>query len=299
MMWQSKNYTLALALINQFITPKLIVMKRSIILIGGVIILTSFSTSQPDTLDIVNNESFQTGEEIEFKMSFGVFTIGKAKMKIHPTIHNVNYRGCYKVDIWGKTSGMVDWVSRVDDNWGAYVDTLSLVPHISYRKIKEGSYRKNELVKFDHTTNNIEVKTVDKETGKFKEPMYYASPMENVRSMISGMMYLRTVDFEAMAVGDTLTMSGFFEDEFYDLDIIYKGKGKVKTKAGKFNAIKLVPIVPNNKLFDGENSVTAWISDDKNRLPLKVEADMFIGNAGVEIINYKGVKNPLNFYKKE
>jgi hypothetical protein len=116
---------------------------------------------------------------------------------------------------------------------------------------------------------------------------------------MSWMMYLRTVDFDAMTVGDTLTMSGFFEDEFYDLDIIYKGKGKVKTKAGKFNAIKLVPVVPNNKLFDGENSVTAWISDDKNRLPLKVEADMFIGSAGVEIIKYKGVKNPINFYKKE
>ena len=295
---KSLKNTLALALFIQFITPKFIIMKRSIILAVGIVLLASFSSSKLDSLEVVNNESFDAGEEIEFKMNFGIFTIGKAKIKIHKTIHNVNYRGCYKVDIWGKTSGMVDWVARVDDNWGAYVDTTYLVPHIAYRKIKEGNYRKNELVKFDHVTKNIEVKVVDKETGKFKEPLYYASPIENVRSMISGVMYLRTIDFNKKSIGDKITMSGFFEDTFYDLDILYQGKGKVKTKAGKFNAIKLVPIVPDNKLFDGENSITFWISDDKNRLPLKVEADMFIGKAKVEIINYKGVKNPINFYKK-
>ncbi len=292
-----EKITLALALCIQYITPKLIVMKRSTILLLAIALLASFSPSQLDTLEVVNNESFEAGEEIEFKMSFGIITIGKAKMKIHKKIRKVNYRGCYKVEIWGKTSGMVDWVARVDDNWGAYIDTMSLVPHITYRKIKEGNYRKNEIVKFDHTTNNIEVKEVDDDTGKFKEPLYYASPVQNVRSMISGFMYLRTLDYSNMSLGDTLTMSGFFEDEFYDLDILYEGKGKVNTKAGRFNAIKLVPIVPDNKLFDGENSVTLWISDDKNRLPLKIEADMFIGSVGAEIISYKGVKNPINFYE--
>lgn len=274
-------------------------MKKGIYIFGLAILFSAFDSGRNDAEYFsIDNESFDVGEKLEFKMSFGMFTIGKAQMKIHPTIHNVNYRGCYKVDIYGKTSGMVDWVARVDDNWGAYVDTAAMVPHIAYRKIKEGGYRKNEIVKFDHTTNNIEVKVVDNDTGKFKEPMYYAAP-DNIRGMISGFLYLRTVDFDAMTIGDTLTVSGFFEDSFYDLDIIYSGKDRLKTKAGKFNAIKLVPIVPDNKLFDGENSVTAWISDDKNRLPIKIEADMFIGNAGVELISYEGVKNPINNYKKK
>ena len=274
-------------------------MKRGILIISLVILLTAFQSANDNSEFIsVKNTSFGLGEELEFKMSFGIFAIGKGLMKIHPTIHNINYRGCYKVDIYGKTSGMVDWVAKVDDNWGAYVDTAAMVPHIEYRKIKEGGYRKNEVVKFDHTTNNIEVKVVNNDTGKFKEPMYYAAP-NDVRSMLSGFLYLRTIDFDNMNVGDTLTISGFFEDSFYDLNIIYSGKDQLKTKAGKFNAIKLVPIVPDNKLFDGENSVTAWISDDKNRLPLKVEADMFIGNAGVELINYDGVKNPVNNYDKK
>lgn len=268
--------------------------KRNYIYVILFIVLSAFQSSNSETEYIqVNNESFDVGEEVEYKMNFGVFTVGKGKMKIHPTIHNVNYRGCYRIDIWGKTSGMVDWLARVDDNWGAYVDSAALVPHIEYRILKEGNYRRNEIVKFDHATDNIEVKLVDKNTGEFKEPMYYAAP-DNVRSILSGLLYMRNMSLDTVNVGDTLTISGFFEDSFYDLDIIYDGKGNIKTKAGNFNAIKLVPIVPDNKIFNGENSITAWFSDDKNRIPLKVEADMFIGSAGVELISFKGLRNPVN-----
>jgi hypothetical protein len=52
--------------------------------------------------------------------------------------------------------------------------------------------------------------------------------------------------------------------------------------------------MPDNKLFAGENSITTWFSDDKNRIPLKVSANMFIGSAGVELISYKGLRNPVN-----
>lgn len=273
-------------------------MKRLLAFIPLFILISAFNDLNSNGYVIIQHESFGPGEEIEYKMNFGFFTVGKGKMKIHPTIHRVNYRDCYRIDIWGKTSGMVDWLARVDDNWGAYVDSAALVPHIEYRNIKEGKYRKNEITKFDHETDNIEVKVIDKNTGKFKEPMYYAAP-NNVRSMLSGLLFMRAMEMDTIAVGDTIRMSGFFEDTFYDLDIMYKGKDRVKTKAGNFNAIKLVPIMPDNKIFDGENSITAWFSDDKNRIPLKVEAKMFIGSAGVEIINFKGLRNPVNAFMED
>ncbi|MFN9501465.1 MAG: DUF3108 domain-containing protein [Chryseotalea sp.] len=50
-------------------------------------------------------------------------------------------------------------------------------------------------------------------------------------------------------------------------------------------------------MFDGENSITAWFSDDKNRIPLKIDAAMFIGSAGVELTDYGNLKHPLNLVK--
>jgi len=115
--------------------------------------------------------------------------------------------------------------------------------------------------------------------------------------MISGFLYLRTMDLSKLKVNDTLLISGFFEDEFYRLRIVYKGKEVIKTKIGRIHTIVFKPVMPKNQLFDGENSITAYFSDDKNRIPVKIDAEMFIGSAGVELTDYKGMRNPINFAK--
>jgi hypothetical protein len=71
------------------------------------------------------------------------------------------------------------------------------------------------------------------------------------------------------------------------------GKEFVDTKLGEIEAFKLVPVMPDNKLFAGENSITAWFATDESRIPIRVEAHMFIGRAGCEITGFEGVKvNP-------
>lgn len=258
-----------------------------------VLALNSAFTSIDSTeFESVNYDSFKRGEKLEFQVNFGFFAIGEAEMVIDKNLYKINYRDCYKIDIYGRTSGMVDWVAKVDDHWGAYVDSLALVPHISYRNIKEGKYRKNEVVRFDHNVNLIETKVKDKKTGKFKEPKVYVAP-SGIRDMMAGAMYMRTIDFSSMNNGDKFMIHGFFEDSFYDLELIYRGKEKVKTKAGKFNAFKFAPVIPDNELFDGEDSIVAWISDDENKIPLKIQAKMFIGNVSVELSKYQEVKHPV------
>ena len=268
-------------------------MKKLLPLLVILIVLSGFTSGDSDVYPVVPHDSFVRGERLEYKVNFGIFAIGSAEMIIRDNFYRINHRDCYKIDVYGKTTGMVDWVAKVDDHWGAYVDSAALVPHISYRNIKEGNYRKNEIIRFDHRTNLIEAKVIDKKTGDFKEPNYYAAP-ENIRDMLAGYLYLRTIDFSKMKKGEIFTVKGFFEDTFYELDVKYKGKDKIKTKAGKFHAIKLAPIMPNNELFDGEDSIVAWISDDKNKIPLKVEAKMFIGSTSVELSGYHNVKNEVS-----
>lgn len=269
-------------------------------LIFGVVIvglLAGFSSDRVDIFPVVRNDSFRKGEIIKFKMTYGMFTVGKGSAQIQPNFFKVNNRDCYKVDVYGKTVGMVDWVTDVDDQWGAYVDTAALIPHMFYRKIRENNYKKDEQTHFDQVNKKIEVKTVDNQTGKFKESKFYEAPPQ-VRDMVAGFLYLRVMDLSKTKVGDTITVPGFFEDEFYKLKIIYHGKETVRTKVGKIRALLFKPVMPKNKLFDGENSISAYFSDDKNRIPIKITAEMFIGSAGVELIEYSGLKNPLNIEKR-
>lgn len=269
-------------------------------LVFGILVMIGMSAFTADerqeVYPRVRNESFTKGEILEYRMSYGIFTVGRGTTKIDNRYFKINDRDCFKVEVTGKTVGMVDWVADVDDQWGAYIDTAALVPHMTYRKIREGKYKKDEVVNFNHVTRKIEAKVFNHKTGKFKTPTYHDAP-KHVRDLISGFMYLRTQDLSKVKIGDTVVVSGFFEDSVYNLKVVFKGRETVKTKAGKFRALVFKPSMPKNSLFDGKDSITAWFSDDKNRVVLKVEADMFIGSAGVELTSYKGVKNPLNIVR--
>jgi hypothetical protein len=266
-------------------------MFRMVGLPAMVLVLSAFQQEANDVYPYVKNESFKRGEYLEYRMHYGIFNIGKGTVKIHETYAEMNNRKCFKVDVFGKTTGLVDWVADVNDQWGAYIDTAALVPHMSYRKIREGRYKKDEVVLFDHEKGRITAKVLDQKTQKYKEPVIYDAPPQ-VRDLIGGFMFMRTQDFSQKKINDTIVVKGFFEDEFYQLRVLYKGKETVKVKAGKFRAVVLKPIMPANKLFDGENSITIWFSDDKNFIPLKVSANMFIGSAGVELTAFQGLRNP-------
>lgn len=267
-------------------------MKRLVKVFFLVLILSSFSGEKKKQFIPIKNTSFGTGEVLDYRVNFGFFTVGKASTVIEKKTFNMNARPCYKVDVYGETLGFVSWITKVNDQWGAYIDTAALVTHVSYRKIKEGNYRKDELITFDHDKLQAEVKVMDQKSGIYGEPKFYPTPA-NVRDLLGGFLYLRVIDFSKYKKGDTLSISGFFEDTPYNLKIIYSGKEKLDTKMGIIPCHKLVPVMPDNKLFDGENSITCWLSDDKNKIPIKMQAKMFIGSTGVELVSFKGLRNQL------
>ncbi len=268
-------------------------MKRTGFVITLLIVLSGFTIDRQEIYPVLKNESFSRGEVIRFKMTYGFITVGKGSVSIQPEYYRVNDRDCFKVDVRGRTVGVADWFANVDDLYGAFVDTAALVPHQFYRSVRQGNYKKDEWTNFDQVNRKIEVKTLDSKTGKLKEPRYYDAPGQ-VRDMIAGFLFLRNMDISRLAKGDTLSVKGFYEDEFYDLKIIYHGKETIRVKAGKIRTVVFKPVMPKNKVFEDGNSVTVWFSDDKNRIPVKINTAMFIGNAGVELTDYSGLKNPLN-----
>lgn len=257
-----------------------------------MVLLFSNFNSKDNAGATVRNNSFGTGEELTYRVNFGIFTIGSARTKVDSKIASMRSRPCYKIDGFGATSGVASWFSKFDDQWGAYLDTTTLITHVSYRKLKEDNYRRDEIVTFDHEKEQAEVKVLNKETGAYDNTKYYPIK-KNVRDIVGGFMYLRNIDYNSHKKGDTLVVSGFMEDTYYNLKVIYDGKEKINCNIGKLMCIRIIPIVPDNKLFDGANSITAWFSDDKNRVPIKIQAKMFIGHAGLEITTFRGLRHPL------
>jgi Protein of unknown function (DUF3108) len=266
-------------------------MKRFLPALCLLILLCGFITTQEKTPPVMRNISYGVGEELEYRVHFGIFTVGRGITRVDKNLHNVNSRTCFKVDAFGETSDWISWVAKVDDNWGAYIDTTTLLTHKSYRKLREGKYIRDEQVDFDHENRRVAVKVKNKDSGLYEEKSYDVPA--NAKDLVAGFLFLRVVDFKKIAVGDTISISGFLEDASYNLQIVYSGKDIITTRVGKIQCLRLRPIMPQNSMFDGENSVLCWISDDLNRIPVKIQAKMFIGNTGLELIRFRGLRNPL------
>ncbi len=265
-------------------------MKRSILSIVICLLCMSFLHKEEKGYRYVKNNSFTTGERLEYRVHLGFLSGAYATMEIGESVHMINNRPCYKVNVFGKTAGMIDFFYKVRDNWGSYIDTSAIVPQRFYRYIRENKYRKNEIVDFNHNTDTAIVARLDKKTkAVIKRDKYSVS--NNIQDLVSGYYYLRTMNLNKLKKGDVVKIEGFFDDEIYNLEVKYEGSEKLKTKLGEFNAHVFIPKMPKNKLFPGKDPIKLWISKDTNKIPLKIEAKMRLGVVEVDLKSYENLRN--------
>jgi hypothetical protein len=265
---------------------------KKLIYVGFLIIFSGFVKS--GTVKKSGADMFRQGEKLEYRVHYGFINAGEATIQVHPELYKVNNKMCYKATCFGRSSGAFDLALKIRDTWGSYMDTSELLPQRSYRDITEGNYKLKEGVYFNHPKG---IADAERERKGEKTKYTYEVPF-GVQDIVSGFFFLRKIDYNTLKVGDTIKMDAFFEDKLYDFQIKYLGKCKLNTKFGNISSIQLTPIMPGNDLFNGENSIRVWLSDDKNKIPLKIEADMFVGAVEIDLKSYQGLKNPINFKKR-
>lgn len=233
----------------------------------------------------VKQDCLIPGERIEYRVHYGFINAGEAILQIDEDIHTVNSRPCYKIDIFGRTKGFFDVITTVRDNWGTYLDTAAVVSQMFYQSIKEGKYLKKEVIEFDQINNIALVNRLDKKDSTLlkKDSIDIT---QNMQDIVSGYYYMRTFDYDTMRDNQIFTVTGFFDDTTYHVEVKFLGRDKVKTKIGEFDSFLISPIMPKNSFFRGRNPIKAWISDDKFRIPLKVKAELIIGSLEIDIRSY-------------
>lgn len=239
------------------------------------------------------NTSFRTGEVLRYKVHYGIINGGEALIETSSALERVADRPCYRATVSGHTIGSLDYFMKVRDQWRAYIDTASILPLRSSRDIAEGTYRKKEVVEFDQAHDVVNVLQTHT-----KEPIHYTFKVpNNVQELVSGFYFLRTLDYDHMKPGDLIHVGGFFDEGTFNLEVAYKGRELVETKAGLIHAIKLVPRMPKNRIFRGEDAIKVYFSDDKNKIPVLFQAELFVGSVKIDLYKYDGLKAKLNLAK--
>ncbi|WP_017732835.1 DUF3108 domain-containing protein [Nafulsella turpanensis] len=259
-------------------------MNRLILFLFLLITLSSGAAEKD--YRVIPFESFGEGEVMKYRVHYGFVTAGEATMVVDNKLYRLNDRPCYRIDVFGETTGLADGLFSIDNNWGTFLDTAAVIPHKSYQFIKEGGYRRNRIVDFDQQQRLARLNKLHKESRELVEVEEYEVP-QNVQDMVSGYYYLRTLNYDKMKEGQIIAVDAFFDGEIYDFKVRYLGKEKIKTRLGRKRAVVLEPIMPDNEVFEGGNPIKVWISDDQYKIPLKVRANLLVGAVEVDIKEFR------------
>lgn len=252
-------------------------MKRIIPIIFLLFYLNSHG--QNDTI------SFEDGEFLKYKIHYGLLNAGFASLELKK-VHQENDSLMHAVGK-GWTTGMVGFLFSVEDTYESYFTEIGLRPKHFIRKIDEGGYTQDKEVFFDFNTHYAKEVNHKKNT----EASFFIQ--NNVQDMLSSFYYLRSIDFTILKENDSVDINMFFDGKMNAIKLMILGRETIKTKFGKIDTIIIRPLVQKGRVFKDEENVTLWISDDENKIPLKIKASLLVGAAKAELIEYNGLVHPF------
>lgn len=232
--------------------------------------------------------AFNEGEHFKFRIHYGFFNAGFATLDLKRGY----YQGKYLYHAVGKgwTVGMSKWFMEVNDLYESYFDEQGR-PYRFIRKIDEGGYTMDKELHFYH--DKQEVIVINNEKNTFKS---YATTWQ-IFDMVSVFYYLRNYDMSSLSPGDAISVNMFFDEKVYPFKLKFLGKDVLDTEFGEIHSLKFRPLVQSGRVFKENESLTIWVSDDKNRMPILIKAKLLVGSLKATVIDYKGLKNPINFNK--
>ncbi len=246
-------------------------------------ILLSFTNSVSHEFCGTKNTSFKDDESISYTVYYSVIGIyvNAGTATFTTNVEKMGTKTVYHVIGSGTSNPSYDWIFKVRDTYESFIDTATLKPQKFIRKVDEGSFKINENVVFNNANN-----TASSEKGIVKIP-------ECVQDVLSSIYYARNIDYNKYKPEDKIPLTMFLDNEVYNLYIKYLGKETIKTRYGKFNAIKFKPLLVKGTLFKGGENMTVWVSDDANHIPLRIESPIVVGSVKVDMMDYKNLRNPF------
>lgn len=241
--------------------------------------------------DTEKEEAFSGGEFLKFRVHYGVINAGYATLEVK----DETYSGQPVFHVIGKgfTTGMAKFFFEVADVYESYIDKDTRNPYRFVRKINEGGYIKNQEGFFNQRTNRILVKDY-----KHKTEMAFDFP-KNAQDILSSFYYLRNYpNVNKIKVGDSVIIDMFFDNETTKFKLKFIGREDIKTKFGIVSAMIFRPLVQSGRIFKEEESLTIWISDDYNKIPLRIKASLLVGSLKADLEEYKGLNNPFKVKAK-
>lgn len=232
----------------------------------------------------MGQNAYQVGEELEYRIRYGPFRAGIARIGIQEETMRSG-RDVMHVVATGRTVGMAEIFFRTRDRYETFFDPQALVPWEFIRDVDEGGYTKDYHLIFNQRKQKVR-DINNPEKGVFDYEPY-------AQDMLSAMYYARSIDTDTLEAGDLVTFTMFLDHETFPFRLRLLGREEIKTKLGRMKCLVLRPSLQEGRVFKDKESMTIYVSDDPNKIPVLVQSDLRVGSIKVEITGAKGLRHKL------
>ncbi len=239
--------------------------------------------------------AYQAGEYLKYKVYYNWTAVWMNAGNVTFTVNNDQLDGedVLHMVAEGRTAKGFNWFYKVHDRYETYMSPSSSQPLKFIRNVNEGNYTKYNEYTFLPDQSEV---LINKRTrmGKLQAENETLSVPSCTQDMLSAVYYTRNIDYSNMAVGDKINVELLIDGEITSAFLKYMGKDKLKTKLGKFNCAKFAPSLIAGDVFEGDEEMIIWVTDDDNRLPLLIESPLSVGWAKAYLIDYDNLKYSMD-----
>lgn len=243
----------------------------------------------------VDNKYFQAGEQLNYDLYIKFAATIKGGFATLST-QNVKYEGqdAYRMTLISESQGFARRVFELSDTLGCYT-TKGVLPLAYFKDAHEGGdYTKERLTYSYPGGNNVKIRAIRHKNGDFKfdETLSFSGCTYDLMSVL---FYSRTLDYPQMKVGTTTKVNFVTGKSKVSMRIVYNGKETVKANDDKkYSCMKLTLYIQDDAFDGGKEAMKVYITDDDNRMPVKLETKLKVGSTRAVLKSYKGVKHPVN-----
>ena len=242
-----------------------------------------------------NEFPFQAKEELKFDIhyKYGLVMLKAGTANFNVVEGSYNNKNSFQTSLDFKTTSFFDKIFKMRDTFYSHI-TENLQPLYHIRTINEGNYQFREEIFFNQfSTKYTEARIKRESKGILKFDTILTSNIYSY-DILNLILYICSFDYSQFKPNQVETVCNFIGKEKVSVTIRYEGQSIVEKNDNlKYNTRKIALDFSDSNFNEAKSAVEIWISDDKNRIPIKIKAKLKIGAAEVHLSSWKNLKYPL------
>ncbi|MAR96902.1 MAG: hypothetical protein CMG17_04605 [Candidatus Marinimicrobia bacterium] len=208
------------------------------------------------------NNPFKVGELLKYSAEWNGIKVGNAELFLSGT-ELFNDVETYQITFTTRTNGLANTLFPIRDRVDVWIDKKELFTHRIKKDINQSTYKEKIDVSFNY--DELKALSNDKSVDiDFK-----------ARGPYSMFYFLRTIDLIPEKI---MSFSSYEGKRIVNYNLKMTGTEIVDSGLGKFSCKVIKPFSEGKELFKNKGDMRIWISETKERLPIKIQIKIQYGS---------------------